>query len=488
MSSLRVAFEARGLYRKEFVDYLSSIVPRYPKILHFGDKHSHYDLTGLVRNRHLPGTLGYLLDGPHPDLSKMEYLEDQFYDKYFAVFADQLRRNSINFVRRGHKLDIRTDYYKFYRTVCDKFEEKLLAENVESVVFFEIPHLAIDYSLYIVSKKLGLRTLILSQKIPGKVFSMWNIEDFGNLNIKMQQIEADRDPATDVKLFYMDPKWQKKSPRGKFGPVQFCQLLKKLLLNQPRIIFTPGAFKSVVLRISRVKRTLPEWRDILKYDLSDKQIKYFEKLCEFEKAVPDIKQNYVYVPLHLQPEMTTSSLGGKFVDQALMIETLSQMLPEGWFLFIKENPKQSAYDRDEVFFDRINKLGNARWVPSDFDTQLLSSHAKVVATVSGVAGWEAIKVGTPALIFGVTWYLSMPGVFKFTDETDIEKIASFKIDPDFLTRSQKFLFSKTHEGNIDKIYFKHVMNFDKNKNVVDIGNVINGLLTGEIETTFMSSN
>ena len=182
--------------------------------------------------------------------------------------------------------------------------------------------------------------------------------------------------------------------------------------------------------------------------------------------------------------MTTSSLGGKFVDQALLIEKLSNILPKTWKIYVKENPKQSCYDRTSSFFERIGALPNVSWVPADTNTNALSLKAKVVATVSGVAGWEAIKLGTPTIIFGVTWYASMPGVFKYHDHIDIEKIAAFQINKEDLEKSISYLFAKAHEGNIDKMYFKQVENFDKNMNAQKVGKLISEILLGTQKTTF----
>jgi len=54
MAKIKFAAEARGDYRKEFIRAAVQTSDSLEIGLHFGDKHSHYDVTGLVRNRHLP--------------------------------------------------------------------------------------------------------------------------------------------------------------------------------------------------------------------------------------------------------------------------------------------------------------------------------------------------------------------------------------------------------------------------------------------------
>ena len=62
----------------------------------------------------------------------------------------------------------------------------------------------------------------------------------------------------------------------------------------------------------------------------------------------------------MQPEMTTSAIGGKFRDQLLAIEKLSNILPSEVKIYVKENPKQGSYARDHYFF--IDSLGLNQFV------------------------------------------------------------------------------------------------------------------------------
>lgn len=59
----------------------------------------------------------------------------------------------------------------------------------------------------------------------------------------------------------------------------------------------------------------------------------------------DFQGNFVYFPLHLQPEMATLPLGGRFNDQILAVECLRSLLSPDWNIIIKENPHQTCYQR-----------------------------------------------------------------------------------------------------------------------------------------------
>ena len=70
----------------------------------------------------------------------------------------------------------------------------------------------------------------------------------------------------------------------------------------------------------------------------DEKKKYQANVIKCSEKNIDFNCDYVYFPLHLQPEMTTDVLGGIYCDQLLAIEKLRAMLPPNWMIYVKENP------------------------------------------------------------------------------------------------------------------------------------------------------
>ena len=175
--------------------------------------------------------------------------------------------------------------------------------------------------------------------------------------------------------------------------------------------------------------------------------KFFKKnlkqeYLEFQEKNLDLNANYVYVPLHYQPECTTSPKGNIFVDQILMIEILSAALPPGWSLYVKEHVTQwlpwglnYTSARHRGYYEHVAKIKNVKIVPLEISSCDLIKHSKATATVSGTAGWEAVLRSKPALVFGYPWYSDCHGVYSVKSvescQNIFEKIVNnvIKVEP-----------------------------------------------------------
>lgn len=127
------------------------------------------------------------------------------------------------------------------------------------------------------------------------------------------------------------------------------------------------------------------------------------------------QQSYVYFPLHYQPERTTCPDGGVFNDQYLAASLVAHALPEGWQLLIKEHPSQFLWQTEgelgrwEGYYERFLKLPATTLVATSLASERLIMGSRAVATITGMAGWEALMLGRPTLVFGNAWYADCPG-------------------------------------------------------------------------------
>ena len=209
-------------------------------------------------------------------------------------------------------------FYKIY--------EILKSHSIELVLFSNIPHEGFDYILYLVSGYLKIPNIICHQSlIPNRFWITSSISELGRFSLSPQIFDQERSNySLPENWFYMLGSSQDAS----YGVKQ--------------------AFLEVAKRIHRMPPALIR----LYYG---REYRYNNARITRRKNASD---RYIYFPLHLQPELTTSSLGGIYSDQLLAIETLSAWIPDDYYIYLKENPKQTEKQRGGLFYKRLETLKN----------------------------------------------------------------------------------------------------------------------------------
>lgn len=364
-------------------------------------------------------------------------------ENYYLILSEFMEDSARNQLFRGlppqelqHIMHI---YYDYLSNLLKKYE-------IDTVLFSSPPHL-IDKLLYRVACNSGIRTVICYQSIfNNRFFYSWNLEDFGefkeiapcfeNPNLKIEN-------KHEMNLWYMNNR--KKAGRRKKWPKPCAVMTFNALVKEyGRRIFSCFPWS---IHEGRHQQKLA---GIIQ---NHHHYKDFKRYTRSAKKNIDLQQPYVYFPLHLQPEATTSALGDAYVDQILAIEYLALLLPSNWKIYVKENPKQTwsnymsdLLHRGTYFFQRLNRLQQAVYLDGNIDTWELTRHSKFVATVTGTAGWEAIKGGKPVLIFAKAWYATLPGVFQYSRDINPRRIANYQIDHAKLERKINALLMKAAVG------------------------------------------
>jgi len=195
----------------------------------------------------------------------------------------------------------------------------------------------------------------------------------------------------------------------------------------------------------------------------------------------DLSKKYIYLPLHFQPERTTSPDGDIYENQWLMIQLLAQTIPNGWRLYVKEHISQFRKDfsgemgRNIEFYKEVLLFDNVELVPLECNSFDLIDNAQAVATISGTVGLEAISRDKRVLVFGYPWYEICEGVTKVINKEDIvlffKKTLNSKINQKnvkaFFKTIDDISLSANHSGNIWS------KDFDREKNIKNLLEMIN---------------
>jgi len=321
------------------------------------------------------------------------------------------------------------------------FIDLLKSNDIRHVFFEVIPHHA-DYLLYLVAKALNIKTwMFYSAPAPGKSFVTSDIENIGSLDTGGAEIEPVRlERNYRKKYYYMDRKVRTNLP-VKLVSAAFFRRDLNLFLHRLQAL----------ARNARFKRNYRQF------------------------VAPPPAGKFVYFALHLQPELTTTSLGGVFVDQVLALECLRALLPDDWFIVAKENPHQTWHSRGRLFYARLQKIPNLRYVGKETDTYDLVEQCEFAATVSGSVGLDALSFGKRVLIFGNAFYKGFPGVVAWRPGLTPEEIIAAPFSHEAFERAHAQLLHNTVDAVTDTDYKHLVKDFSNEKNGRALAGIINAL-------------
>ena len=307
------------------------------------------------------------------------------------------------------------------------------------LVFSNIPHEGYDYIFYLIGRFLNLKIVMCYQSLfANRFFVSSDIDDFGLFAQNPKLFDSEPcDYKLPTEWFYMKP-FEDQSYR-------FGAMIREIA-RSPR-----GAHVA-----------------LMRYYYASK---YRANLAAAESA-PKPGERYVYFPLHLQPELTTSALGGPFADQLTALEALSAMAPDGYMIYVKDNPRQTEMQRGPLFFSRINRLKNVRLVGRDVNSVQLIKGSEGVAIITGTAGWEALFHGKPVLTFGRAWYNRFSGVTIYKPETTFEEfLKNGPPPPDKLSKELDALLMLAGRGVVDPEYGS-LLDQPRDDNAITVGDSI----------------
>ena len=316
------------------------------------------------------------------------------------------------------------------------FSALLRQHQIRTVCFSMIPHLGPELILLQVAKALGLRTRMFYQSLfAERFFDVADPEALGRIPVDRPGPwpvwqEQFTFGAPEQTLFYMatipplPPRWR---------------WLGKLLLNRLKKWLRGKARNSGLLSLAAL-------------DLQRRRYAAERAAHPWHTEADFAGRPYVYFPLHLQPELTTDPLGGRYGDQAAAIEALRGWLPPGVAIVVKENPKQHQEWRDPEFYERLRRLPGVFLVDQRVNTYKLLRGSLMSATITGTAGWEAVLMGKPSIIFGAAWYAPLPGAFRFTPGLDYAEVLSFRPDFDRLKAALDLMSTHMPPGVVDMHY------------------------------------
>lgn len=356
------------------------------------------------------------------------------------------------------------------------WNNEILTKKINVCIFLNIPHEIYDYVLYSLCKIYNIPVVCLSsqrfqdttiitsdyRQVSPKLLSEYNRL---SLEYKYQSLETVKTIVSDAFIkkityfsFLSDVSFLANFKKKFSGIISYTkEILRALEKNPWKII---SQLCNPLFLLHRIKSIIIQYVHTLYYWNLSKN--------------PDFTKKFIYIPLHYQPECTTSPMGGIFVNQELIVYLLHQLLPKNIYLYVKEHPVTTTSGmRSCSFYKSLTESPRIILIRKHISSQDLIKHSIATATATGTAGWEALIQQRPVLMFGYDFYQFAPGVFQITSTEScadaIDKIINKKYTPSL---KELLLFYKAMEnvfidGYIDEYYrqFSRLSNKQNTDNI-----------------------
>lgn len=357
--------------------------------------------------------------------------------------------------------DYQLNRYDFYTGVS--FWLHIFEENViDLCLIVGLLHgFRCDYILQEIAKQKNIKCFNLMSA----TYKKRAIYDANNGELLPKIVRKESNVDMNVNINYLN------SFNYDYGYVNNPNLLKKLIYKMGGMI---------LIRIFYLIKSRK-----ISFELHYRKYNFFEYLWSYFKAIYvyrylkkkyckiDYSEKYVIYFLHFEPEATIPGYADVMDSQLVVIKMLSEALPQGWNLYIKEHPdtyklNTAAYEyqlpsianyKSRYFYKKILNLENVKLVDHKLLGIDLIKNSNGIATMIGTVVIEAVKYKKPVLIFS-----SQKSVFKYC--SDFFKINSMKdcklamnkiangFSPtyeDFDVMVDKYLFEESNRGYSDII-------------------------------------
>jgi len=184
----------------------------------------------------------------------------------------------------------------------------------------------------------------------------------------------------------------------------------------------------------------------------------------------DSNENFAFFPLHLEPEIATLLHAPFFSDQIEVIRHIARSLPLDYKLYVKDHPLMVEY-RPRSFYKKVKKIPNVKLINPKISSFPIIQKAKLITTITGTAGWEAILLKKPVITFGNVFYNAISTVKRCREIEKLpylvkEQLESFKHNEEELLAFMAAIFEDSVDVDLPYLW-EDEWNLEKKKSGVE---------------------
>jgi len=128
-----------------------------------------------------------------------------------------------------------------------------------------------------------------------------------------------------------------------------------------------------------------------------------KKIAKHLYVEPNYEEKYIFYPLHIETDAQILARCPQFQDQSGLVKVLSDYLPVGYRLYIKEHPNNEG-GMELKKLKKIANLPNVKLIKANTHSHTLIENSKAIITVNSNAGWEGILYEKPVIVLGTAFY------------------------------------------------------------------------------------
>ena len=383
---------------------------------------------------------GKLIDG------KTFYRLNKITEMLYRDFGNSVP--ALNKVTIENFTDIERDYYNLtdrfsYYPKSFRYRKRLFRQSlryflaffatnkIDAVFAACTPHNLSDYIAFHVAKKLGIPTVLTAhtmvndyilirhdyrayEKVPADFMPDANEADLKKI-IPQTLYDSAIKESNIIKVVAMHNDRSIKSKNLNVKNTKKKVNLPVLTRNIKRYFNSPHYKNALAMNA-----IYSPWRRRMLKKYEHFRLKKLHKYLDSIVITPNLEEKFIYFAMHLQPERTSTPEAEIFEDQLMAVEILAKAMPEGWQLYIKENPRQfdkigqikSRHFRDVEDYKDILRLPNVHLISMKISSKDLIAKAQVTATLTGSIGWEALQMGKGCIVFGNAWFSACDSIFR----------------------------------------------------------------------------
>ncbi len=373
-----------------------------------------------------------------------DFLFDCTWGEYFYSDFDR-------FLTHDYNLTKEADEWTAIRRSMDNFFYQIINENNIDLVLYENISNSFEYAAYRVAQVLGKKYFgLIASRIPGRYEIQTSIIE--DLLIELDSVK--QKPLTEEELAWyqnykaninkIEPDYMKQngldnvSLLNKLNSNIFYKILRSIKADIKYGANADYASGLLFLRIlSAMKVALGRRLN------HSKTKKYFLKTEEVNKV--KLKHKFYVYPMHYHPESSTSVLAPQYTDEYHNILNISNNLPFGQYLYVKDHRSAIGLNSSE-FYRKISALPAVRLIPAEYNIKDLIKYSAGVITVNSTAGYEALILGKPVYLLGNVFYQKFSNVVRLENFHSLQ--ACLKETLEFIEKPEDIVAYRrvTYEG------------------------------------------